>query len=63
MVMSTEQAARAYGVSATTLRRWIEGGLLPAVKVGKTWVLEAKDVESAMAHRPRKTGRPRKESP
>lgn len=62
MVMSTTEAGHRYGIHPETLRRWIDAGRLPAVKVGRTYVLEAKDVEAALAERPKRTGRPRKES-
>lgn len=58
--MSTKQASEAYGVHPETLRRWIDRGLLPAVRVGNAWALEAKDVEAVLANRPKSPGRPRK---
>lgn len=40
-LLTTAEAARLLGVTADTVKRYCVKGLLPAQKLGKTWVIEA----------------------
>lgn len=55
-LLSTEEVATELGVSRNLVQKWIKGGRLPARQVGRTYVVDASDVES-MRERPR-GGRP-----
>ena len=39
-MLTIEQASEMLAVSAKTVRRWIQAGKLPAVKLGRQWRLE-----------------------
>lgn len=56
-LLSTIQAAARLGISPRQVQRLIEKGHLPARKVGRSYVVQAEDVEQF--HR-RPVGRPRK---
>lgn len=49
-LLSTAQAGARLNRSGQTIVRWIQEGTLRAYRVGKTWVLDPKDVD-AMAKR------------
>ena len=42
--LSTTQAAQILNVGVRLVAKWCAEGLLPAVKVGKTWVINEKDL-------------------
>lgn len=56
-LLTTEQAAEIIGVSAHEVRRLCRAGLLPATRVGPTWVLETRVVET---YRRRQRGSPKR---
>lgn len=56
-LMSTADAARKLGVTANRVRALIRGKRLKAVRVGRDWLIDAKDLEAV---KKRKPGRPRK---
>ena len=53
--LSVPQAAHRLGLSASMVRRHCQNGMLPAVKVGSTWVIAAADLEK-FASKPRRRG-------
>lgn len=55
-LLSTAEAAEILGVAHSTLWNYINQGLLPAVKVGNSWVVHPDDL--ARFEKP-KMGRPR----
>ncbi len=59
--MGIEEAARITGLKPETLREFCREGRLKARHIGRTWVIEERDLRAFMA-KPRKPGRPRKES-
>ena len=58
-MIGSVEAARRLGVSVGRLTTMIRTGILPAQKIGRTWVLDEADV-SRLAKLERKPGRPRK---
>ena len=56
-MLSVAESAEMLGVSAARVRELIAQGLLPAQKVGRSWVLREADVVARMDARPR-PGRP-----
>lgn len=58
--ISTTEAGERLGVSRKRINQLIEEGRLPAKKIGKTWIIEADDLELV---KDRKHGRPRKRKP
>lgn len=54
--LTTTQAARRCGISAASIRRACAAGTLPAVKLGKTWLIKPdalqKWVDDPVAHKP-----------
>lgn len=59
-VVSTQQAADTYGLSVETIRRWARQGVLKTQRIGRTYVIDVRDLKRVMANPP-KAGRPRKE--
>jgi excisionase family DNA binding protein len=55
-MISTTQAARLLGVTPGRVVQHIAAGLLPAQKIGNSWVLDPADVA---AFQPRPTGYPK----
>ena len=55
--LTTEQAARRLGVQAQAIRAAIARGRLPALKMGRDWLVLESDLD---AYATRKPGRPRK---
>jgi len=53
--ITTKDAARRLGVTAIRVRQLIAAGRLPAVKIGRDWLIKAADLRR-VAHRP--PGRP-----
>jgi excisionase family DNA binding protein len=60
-LMSTQQAADKAGVHVETVRNWIRHGYLKAVRWGRTYAIEERDLKKLLANPP-KSGRPRKET-
>ena len=58
-VIGTDEAARRFGVSVRRLTAMIRTGIVPAQKIGRTWVLD-ESVVARIAKRDRKPGRPPK---
>ena len=56
-LMSTAEAARKLGVTANRVRALIRSKRLKAVRVGRDWLIDAKDLNAV---KKRKPGRPRK---
>lgn len=59
-LLSTEEAARAKGVSSRRIRALIEAGQLQAERVGKTYVIRESALASVKTYG--KVGRPKKEA-
>jgi excisionase family DNA binding protein len=57
--MNTAEAARKLGVTANRVRALIRSKRLKAVRVGRDWLIDAKDLNAV---KKRKPGRPRKAS-
>jgi len=56
-IISTAEAARRLGVTPDRVRKMIEAKRLKAIKVGREWLIDPKDLEAVKY---RKVGRPRK---
>jgi excisionase family DNA binding protein len=56
-IISTTEAARRLNVSPSRIRAMIDSGRLKAIKVGKVWLINPKDLDAV---KDRKVGRPRK---
>jgi excisionase family DNA binding protein len=56
-IISTTEAAKRLNVSPSRIRAMIGSGRLKAMKVGKVWLINPKDLEAV---KDRKVGRPRK---
>jgi excisionase family DNA binding protein len=56
-IISTTEAARRLNVSPSRIRAMIGSGRLKAMKVGKVWLIDPKDLDGV---KDRKVGRPRK---
>jgi excisionase family DNA binding protein len=56
-IISTTEAARRLKVSPSRIRAMIGSGRLKAIKVGKVWLIDPKDLDAV---KDRKVGRPRK---
>ncbi len=53
--LSVPQAAYRLDLKPAMVRRYCQNGILPAVKVGGTWVIDEADLE-AFAQKPRRRG-------
>lgn len=60
-VVSTQQAAEITGLHVETIREYLRAGRIKATRIGRTYVIDERDLRRFMAT-PRKPGRPRKES-
>jgi len=58
-MIGTAEAARLLGISPRRVAAMIQSGLLDAKKVGKTWIIDEREV-TKLRKRVRKAGRPRK---
>ena len=56
--ISTKRAAEILGVNDSRVRQLILGGRLPAMKIGRDWIIREKDLKKVADRKP---GRPRKE--
>jgi excisionase family DNA binding protein len=56
-IISTAEAAKRLGVTPDRVRKMIEAKRLKAMKVGREWLIDPKDLEAV---KERKVGRPRK---
>ena len=56
-IISTAEAAKRLGVTANRVRKMILAKRLKAIKVGREWLIDPKDLEAV---KDRKVGRPRK---
>lgn len=57
-MLNTRQAAQALGISPRRVLALIQSGRLPAIKVGRDWVINKSDLKLVSIRRP---GRPKKE--
>ena len=55
-IISTAEAARRLGVTANRVRALIDAKRLKAIKVGREWLIDPKDLDAV---KNRKTGRPK----
>ena len=56
-IIGTAEAARRLNVTQSRVRAMIDSGRLKAMKVGREWLIDPKNLD---ALKDRKTGRPRK---
>jgi excisionase family DNA binding protein len=56
-IISTAEAAKRLGVTANRVRKMILAKRLKAMKVGREWLIDPKDLDAV---KDRKVGRPRK---
>jgi excisionase family DNA binding protein len=56
-LLTTKQAAKALGVNDSRVRQLILAGRLPALKMGRDWIIKEKDLKKVAD---RKHGRPKK---
>ena len=54
--LTTDQAGKILGVTGRRVRALIKAGRLPAVKFGKAWMINKKDLKKVAIRKP---GRPR----
>jgi excisionase family DNA binding protein len=58
-LLSTAEAAAELGISAARVRKLIEGGQLPAERIGGRWVVKESDVKAWAAEPPGRPHHPR----
>jgi excisionase family DNA binding protein len=58
--MGVEEVSRITGLHPETIREYCRDGRLKARHIGRTWVIEPRDLKAFQA-KPRQPGRPRKE--
>jgi excisionase family DNA binding protein len=46
--LTTNKIAQRFNVSQRTVRNWISKGLIPAVKVGKKWMVEESGLKNSV---------------
>lgn len=51
-ILTPQEAADSYRVSAKTIIRLIKNGAIPAVKIGKQWRIRRRDLEVAFSPTP-----------
>jgi len=56
-IISTAEAAKRLGVTQSRVQKMIAAKRLKAIKVGREWLIDPKDLEAV---KDRKVGRPRK---
>ena len=57
-ILTTKQAAKALRVNDSRVRQLILSGRLPAIKIGRDWIIQKKDLKKVENRNP---GRPKKE--
>ena len=57
-ILTTKQAAKALKVNDSRVRQLILSGRLPALKLGRDWIIKENDLKKVENRKP---GRPRKE--
>jgi len=57
-ILTTKQAAKALRVNDSRVRQLILSGRLPAIKFGRDWIIQKKDLKKVENRKP---GRPKKE--
>ena len=57
-ILTTKFAAKALKINDSRVRQLILSGRLPALKIGRDWLIKAKDLKKVENRKP---GRPRKE--
>ena len=57
-ILTTKQAAKALDVNDSRVRQLILSGRLPALKLGRDWIIKENDLKKVENRKP---GRPRKE--
>ena len=57
-ILTTKQAAKALRVNDSRVRQLILSGRLPAIKIGRDWIIQKKDLKKVENRKP---GRPKKE--
>ena len=57
-IFTTKQAAKALRVNDSRVRQLILSGRLPAIKIGRDWIIQKKDLKKVENRKP---GRPKKE--
>ena len=60
-MITLAEASTRTGIEASWLRRLVLDGRLPGTKIGKTWLVDERDV-AAISRQSRPRGRPRLES-
>lgn len=55
-ILTTDTAGKELGISGARVRRLILDGRLPAIKLGKTWLIERKHLQKVAVRKP---GRPK----
>ncbi len=59
-VVSTQRAAEITGLHVETIREYLRAGRIKATRIGRTYVIDERELRRFMAT-PRKPGRPPKE--
>ena len=59
VAVSVAEAARITGLHPETVREYLRAGRIKGRQIGRTWIVEERDLRTFMA-KPRKAGRPRK---
>lgn len=62
-VYTLVEAGERVNLSPNTLRAQIKNGVLPATKIGKTFVVRPKDLDRYMRDHAGRPGRPKKNAP
>ena len=57
-ILTTKQAAKALGINDSRVRQLILSGRLSAIKIGRDWIIQKKDLKKVENRKP---GRPKKE--
>jgi excisionase family DNA binding protein len=55
--LTTKQAGRIRNVNSSRIRQFIIAGRLPAIRFGRSWMIDPKDLDALVilpAHRPKK---------
>jgi excisionase family DNA binding protein len=63
VLLTTQQAAEALGVTVARVRQLAQAGTLPATRIGRDWVIRRADVAIAAARRTKRGRVPRSATP